>query len=122
MDGITVTPKATPNEPAKVEPGGDTHGIQAGPGPDLDAMHIGNFLGVNPFDSQNGDKLYFVIEELRGWGNKSRGDIMKAISKIEHKIGSPNLATGENRIGKLYNFVKANKIAAEAIKERDSYL
>jgi len=81
-------------------------------------IEIANILGIKDIHDT---KFIYVFDSLYN-NNPSKGALMEAIRIIERKTGTPRFGLGENKLGLIYNYIKAENAINDAIKVRNSYL
>lgn len=111
MDGITVTPKTTPVDPAQKEYSFD------------EVRPIAGLLGLDTsklsdIDSKNIKSIYdFVRGEEK---EMTELELLHKVRQIEQKLGLTSL--GERRVDKLYRYVKLQGQIDNLSKARDREL
>lgn len=109
-DVITVTPKGeASSEPTRPVP------------PQQHISPIAGFLGVADQSNKDTEHLNYIYGELRGDSREfNEGDALHKLRSIEQRLGAP--ALGETRLGKVYNYFRAQENVRKAEKIRDAYL
>lgn len=120
-DEITVTPKiTTPVKVDKITPADEAPVSSPLSGTEnaVVKMELAQHLGVKDMSDE---KLKFVYEQLSKNG-VSKGDLFASLRNLEVKLGLPRYGLGENNLGRVYNYLRAEYTVEQASKVRNSYL
>lgn len=106
---ITVTPKGDAQVDSKPLP------------PQQHISPIASFLGVSDQSPKDTEYLNYIYGEIRGESKEfNEGDALHKLRSIEQRLGAPGLS--ETRLGKIYNYFRAQENVRKAEKIRDAYL
>jgi hypothetical protein len=110
MDGVTVTPKATPTATES--------GFAAS-----DTLPIAGLLGLDTHNLGTTDSGYLqeIYDFIRGDAKEMTSlEVLAKVRNLENRLGIPGL--GERRLDKVYRYVKLQSQISQLEKRRDGEL
>lgn len=85
--------------------------------PDLEVQATAGFLGVDKPSEADKEKLAFIRHQF---DTETEADYLYQLRQVERMLGQARL--GERRLDRVYNYLRAKQVAAQATKYRDSFL
>jgi hypothetical protein len=96
---------------------GDDKNISLGlTGEEMDLVPLKQYFDIQATDWSEDKYLAGILNWAREKGIKDRGNLFAEISKIQHKLGSPNL--GEKTARRIYRYIEIDRQISSLFKEQ----